>query len=117
MRGIYGIVLLAVVALTGILPVAVAQAADEVLELWPYQRKTYLYEQEINGQKIDERRKAYLDHIYKYHGEVPMTEMPDLHGDDGLNITDDTVIETEPVDVNGVASIIKGQSAPASSGQ
>lgn len=81
----------------------VAQADEQLLNLFPQGREKHQSHIDNNQGKYLARGQAYVDHMYATGSEEPMAE------------PDDAVLESEadtiPVDVRDVAKIIK-QSAP-----
>lgn len=81
-----------------------AHAEEQLMDLWPTQRALHDREMEITAKKYQERGQEYVDQLYSSHGEKYLPETDGLHNDLELP----PMIETEPVDVNQVADMIKG---------
>lgn len=89
-----------------------AHAEEQLMELWPTQRALHDREMDITAKKYQDRGQEYVDQLYSSHGEKYLPETDGLHNDLELP----PMIETEPVDVNEVADMIKGMDNSQSSG-
>ncbi len=92
--------------------VKAAHAEEQLMELWPTQRSLHDREMDITAKKYQDRGQEYVDQLYSSHGEKYLPETDGLHNDLDLP----PMIETEPVDVNEVADMIKGMNSSQSSG-